>query len=157
MFTLTNLPKGRLYVFVTATRVNFNEAEDGVAETGWIDWSWSKTTLHESRNDVRPLWDDDTFKVLNGHEYSPGVNDTPEDVRADLLDNIRQVLGTVDSSERGTLHASDHQTWDYATADTFAYDVHVMVKHRAADPVTGQWVGEWTESPVHIPAEDVNA
>lgn len=160
MFTLTNLPKGQLYVFVTATRVNFDDAEDGCAETGWIDWSWSKTTLHESRNDVRPLWDDDTFRVLNGHTYESVAGDqveTAEEVREDILRNIREVVGHVDSSERGTLTASDHQEWDLATNDRWAYCVHVMVKHRAADPVTGQWVGAWTESPVHIPAEDVNA
>lgn len=160
MFTLTNLPSGHLYVFVTATRVNFDEAEDGCAETGWVDWSFSKTTLFESRNNVRPLWDDNTFRVLNGHTYATAAGDlaeSAEDVRADILDNIRQVVGHADSSERGTIYASDHETWDYTTNDTFAYVVHVMVKHRAADPVTGRWVGPWTESPVHIPAEDVNA
>jgi len=160
MFTLTNLPPGKLYAFVTATRVNFDVAEDGVAGTGWIDWSWSKTTLHESRNDVRPLWDGDTYRVLNGHTYQTAAGDmveTAEDVREEVLDNIRQVIGHAASSERGNIDASDHQEWDLTTSDRWAYCVHVMVKHRAQDPVTGNWTGAWTESPVHIPAEDVNA
>lgn len=160
MFTLTNLPPGHLYVFVTATRVNFDEAEDGCAETGWVDWSFSKSTLFESRNHVRPLWDDDTFRVLNGETYKSVAGDsheTPEDVREDILRVIREVIGHADSSERGTIYAADHDTWDYTTADTFAYAVHVMVKHRAADPVTGSFNGQWTETLVHIPAEDVNA
>lgn len=158
MFTLTNLPlHATVYAYVTATRVNFDDAEDGVAGTGWIDWSWSRTDLFDSRNDVTPLWEGETVHLLCGREYGVGLVDSPAEVREDLLRTIRDVLGAVDGdAQRGTLTAADHVTVDYASADTWAYCVHVMVKHRAQDPVTGNWTGPWTESDVHITAAEVN-
>lgn len=129
-YTLKNLPtNGTLYVYVTGDRITPESASEGMAEElGWIDWNWSVTTLHDSRNDVRPL-------------VSVDVADLDA---SEILDAIREVIGYADSSDNGTIYAADATIPHYASPDTFMYAVHVFVKH-----------GD-EESPVHIPLDEIN-
>ncbi len=46
---------GHIFGFITGHAVTPNDGE----ENGWIDLSWSRTVLHFSRNDVRPVVDCD--------------------------------------------------------------------------------------------------
>lgn len=55
---------GHIFAFMTGTHTVHNgpDSDDYTEEHGWIDLSWSRTVLYDSRNDVRPLlsmWEDD--------------------------------------------------------------------------------------------------
>lgn len=134
MYTLENLPaNGTLYVYVTGERYTPESLAHGDAEeSGWIDWSWSATTLHVLRTYVRPLIAVDVADIDRG----------------EILDAIRAVIGHADSSERGTIYATDATIPDYSLPDTFTYAVHVFVKRNTAKG--------YEESPVHIPLDEIN-
>lgn len=149
-YTLENLPaNGTLYVYVTGERYTPESIAFGdAAERGYVDWSYSSTTLHESRNDVRPLIAVDAVDLRNGRFYSSGLYLTESEVRSEVLDDIREVIGHADSSENGTIYSADETIWDYASPDTFMYTAHVFVKHYTASG--------YVESPVHIPIDELN-
>lgn len=149
-YTLTNLPaNGTLYAYVTGDRVTPESASEGMAEeSGWIDWDYSATTLHKSRNYVRPLISVDVAELRHGRDYGNGLADTPREVRQEILDAIRDVIGHADSSDCGTIYAADETIWDYSSPDTFTYAVHIFVKHYTAKG--------YVETPVHIPTADIN-
>lgn len=149
-YTLTNLPaNGTLYAYVTGDRVTPESASEGMAEElGYVDWDWSPTTLFESRNDVCPLVSVDVAELRHGRDYGNGLTDTPREVRQEILDAIRAVIGYADSSDYGTIYAADETIWDYSSPDTFTYAVHIFVKHYTAKG--------YVETPVHIPTADIN-
>jgi hypothetical protein len=139
VYTLDNLPEyGQFNVFITATRINFDESEDGNAENGWVDYPHSTTELWDNRNYVRPYISIPTREVRSGEEYGADY----------ILGEIAYVLGYVDSSDDGTIYAADAQTWDYRSADAFQYAMHAHVKHLTD--------AGYVESPVHIPADLIN-
>jgi hypothetical protein len=149
-YTLDTLPaSGRLYAYVTGERITPESASEGMAEeSGWVDWTYSGTTLQESRNDVRPLISVDVTELRHGRDYGHGLTDTPQEVRQEVLDAIRAVIGYADSSDQGTIYSADSTIWDYISGDTHTYAVHVFVKHNTARG--------YVESPVHIPATEIN-
>ncbi len=149
-YTLDNLPaNGMLYAYVTGERhtpesLTFGDAE----ERGYVDWDYSSTTLFDSRNDVRPLIAVDAVDLLIGRLYSSGLYLTENEVRAEILDAIREVIGYADSSDDGTIYSADATIPDYSSPDTFTYAVHVFVKHYSDKG--------HVESPVHIPTDELN-
>lgn len=62
--------------FMTASAVSLDGTEDDREErNGWIDREWSMTTLHDSREDVAPLFSVDSSEM------------------EELADSVRDVLG----------------------------------------------------------------
>lgn len=133
-YTLTNLPaSGTLYVYVTGDRITAESASEGMAdESGWVDWDYSATTLHESRNDVRPLVSVDVSELRHGRDYGNGLTDTPGEVRQEVRDAIYRVSSSWEG-EGGTYYVQDETIWDYSSPDTYMYAVHVFVKHNTAE------------------------
>lgn len=145
-FTLDTLPEhGHVFAFVTGERINFTEAPDeGVAERGWIDPLFSRTTLFDSRNDASAIWEGSTRVLIDGQGTM-----TVDETRADLIGMIREWVYFADSSDDGTIYAADVVTHDYTVEDTYRYAVHVFVKF--ADES-----GRYVERPVHIPLDLIN-
>ncbi|MDA3643796.1 hypothetical protein LZ318_11845 [Saccharopolyspora indica] len=113
----------QIFAFMTASAHRFEEGcSDPEEQHGWIDWSWSHTQLHESRNDVRPRID------------------SPEDDEH-LADEIRDLIGDATGWENngdGTLYDQNpyeslEDGWDYT------YAVHFSKKYHHA---TKGWVEE---------------
>lgn len=116
----------RIFAFMTATAVEIApEAEDsGIELRGWIDKEWSMTTLHDSRNDVRPLMN---------------VDETATD---DLSEEISDILGD------GSLW-EDNGDGDFYSKETriedgyeYSYCVHFHRRFIASD-------GSWAETEWH--------
>lgn len=149
-YTLDMLPaSGRLYVYVTGDRYTPESISEGLSEeNGWVDWHYNRTIFEESRNNVRPLISVDVSELMHGREYGNGISDTPEEVREEILNAIREVIGYADFSDNGTIYGANEDIWDYSSSDTYMYAVHVFVKHSTASG--------YVESPVDIPAYVIN-
>lgn len=116
----------QIFCHMTATAVKWDdEHQDYPHERhGWLDPSWDRTELQESRNYVRPL-----------------INE-PEDSE-DLADEISDLMGKYEYWEDngdGTFYAKDtyddEDGWIYSTA------IHFTVKYQFD-------TGNWDEKPWH--------
>lgn len=101
-------------------------SEDGIEESGWIDRSWSRRVLHDSRNDVSPAVDADESDLT-----------TLADETADVLGWLE---GGFEDYGSGTFYASESYVpfddpWDYS------YAVHFVQKFYGPDG--------WSEKPWH--------
>lgn len=104
----------RIFAFVTAEMVTTESAEHGdAAARGWVDVDWSATTLHESRNDVRPIVD---------------ANENDDDLADMIRDAVSRVVGAYETDGNGTLYAVDAMTLDYATDESWSYAIHFTRK-----------------------------
>ena len=145
--TLPNMPKhpygpsgrGRVFAFMTGERVTPESAERGdFEESGWVDPSWSRRMLHESRNDVRPLMSEDTDS---------------EDL-ADAVTAALAELGAYADNGDGTFYGQDSKS-DFTTGDDWTYAVHFTVKYRDpgrpdAEPFAGYIERDWHPSETGI-------
>lgn len=113
------------YAYMTADRYSLSDS--GTPETsGWVDPRWSMTTLHDSRNDVRPAatWNR-TQDIEDG-----------EDVRTSFARWMRETLdehfgaGMTDSEDgSGTYYGADETT---EGDNVFTYALHFVATHHAS-------------------------
>lgn len=87
-------------VFITADSVNPDTEEE---LHGWIDWNWSRTQLHENKEDVRAL------------ELEDGQ---------DTQTFIESILGAVHTDDGETFYAVDGET-DGMTGISWSWAAHV--------------------------------
>lgn len=104
----------RIFAYMTATSVDANGRE----ENGWIDPAWSRTELYASREDVRPLMENE------GDEF--------------LADEVRDILGDgsfYQDNGDGNFCGID-STMDPSTGARWTYVVHFK---RVSDGVEKPW------------------
>lgn len=87
-------------VYITADIYNPVTEEES---HGWIDWNWSRTQLHENKEDVRTLELEDDENVWK------------------FIENL---IGEIDLQSRSTYYAADSVT-DYVTGLSYTYAAHV--------------------------------
>ena len=109
---------GRIKAFMSCTKVSYHGegCDDYTEEHGWVDPSWSRTEIYESRNDVAPMVDED-------------VNS------ADLADYIRDVMekwGPWESNGNGLFYRTDGDSFgdreELEDPGTYSYAIHFHVK-----------------------------
>lgn len=113
---------GHIFAHITCTRVKW-ECEDEscehsgcvdypTEEHGWIDRSWSSTTLHDSRNDVRPVVDDD---------------EQSEDLAEDVRDALGWLEGGYEDNGDGIFYSRDSYQ-PYTEPWHYSYAIHFVRK-----------------------------
>jgi len=117
---------GNIFAFMTADAVDHHGEDDYTERHGWIDPSWSRTTLFESRNDVEPL--------LNMSEQDP-----------ELWERVRDIVDShAEDNGDGTFYGVD-ECQDFATGTVWTYAIHFKRKFYGT---TG-----WTEEAWHPTAD----
>lgn len=97
-----------LFVFMTA---DTHSPDSEWTMSGWIDPGWSRTVLHESRNDVGPVVSEDLDS--DGHPSPEGEEE--------IFDAVHNNLGAFEDNGDGTFYGQDvyqepetGQYWTYA-------------------------------------------
>jgi len=112
---------GRITAWMTASQTVFNDTEEGYTEEhGWIDPPWSRTQLHDSRNDVRPLLD-------------LWIEDD------DLTEELRDILIGFNDNGDGSYYGNE--TESFRPNESWHYAIHL--KHKFFGP------DGWVEAPYH--------
>lgn len=88
--------------------------EDPMEEHGWVDRYWSTTTLYDSRNDVRPVVDED---------------ESSEDLEEEVIAALGWLEGGYEDNGDGTFYASQSyqpytEEWNYSYALHFVRKYH---------------------------------
>jgi len=108
--------------------------EDAIEEHGWIDRSWSTVTLHESRNDVRPVVDCD---------------ENDEDLEDEVRDALQWLEGGYEDNGDGTGTFYASQPYEpYTEAWRYDYAVHFVRKTSPSENGSNN-VLDWRETPWH--------
>lgn len=94
-----------IHAFMTATVVRAN----GLEEHGWVDASWSKTTLWAARNDAGTL-----LSTPEHDEY--------------LMEYISDLVYGYRDNGDGTFYAEDPEV-DIETGDSWSYAIHFISKN----------------------------
>lgn len=115
----------KILAFMTATAVEIAGSEDERGErNGWIDLDWSRTTMHDSRDDVTPL-----------------MNEDESDTTA-VEEKVRDILGDgslfADNGD-GSFHEIDETKTDN---ESWTYVVHFSRQSLGLN-------GEWIDDPWH--------
>ena len=112
--------------YMTCDIVTSESAADGMpAESGWVDPTYSMSTVHDSRNDVSPA-----------STYDPSDSDDVElypTVADWVAATVSELLGAADDNGDGTFYAADSVTLDYATDETYSYALHFHAKDYGRD------------------------
>lgn len=116
-----------IFGFFTATRVQWvGEDPDPMEEHGWVDMTWNRRVLFDSRNDVYPyimLWSDDPYLA---EEVNNALSELP---------------GGWEDNGDGTFYAADADSpWDEPWE--YHYAIHFTRKFQDAD-------GNWHKVPWH--------
>lgn len=113
--------------WMTGTAVTWSDDESGdyTDEHGWIDTTWSRHELFDSRNDVRPVATYDTEDPDAREDY-PTLNDW---IRA----TVAEYLGAAEDNGDGTWYAADsHEVCDFCLTDeagrSFSFALHFDTK-----------------------------
>ena len=107
--------------------------EDPMEESGWIDRSWSRYVLHDSRNDVRSVFIVDEIDTET----------LTEEVR-----DVLEWLGAYEDNGDGTFYASENDDEPYDDPWRYSYAVHFTRKFF-------DWNG-WTEESWIPPTDMLN-
>lgn len=91
--------------------------EDCMEEHGWIDRSWSRTCLHESRNDVRP--------AINSTDYDLTDPDENEEFEQDIRELLEWLPGGFHDNGNGSFYSKSRDEtytdpWEYEYAVHFS-------------------------------------
>ena len=127
------LPDGVLRVYVTADYTTPDSAKQGMpADLGWTNYVGS-TSLYESRNDVRPVFECHTRQgnLISDSAWAQGDNRHDS---AELLSELRHIiksLGAIESEDGATIYGAEPVFIDYVTGGEWLYAIHAHVKHYA--------------------------
>lgn len=118
------MKSGNVFAFMTATAVDPDTSEE---QHGWVDPGWSRTKLHDSRNDVGAL-----CSVSLDLDGFPG-----EDGEEELFGAVMENLGGARDNGDGSFYGDDE--WqDPSTGVYWTYAVHFVRKF----PGDSGWVEE---------------